>query len=276
MRPCPGPAIPGENLSARAAKTAVPSSRPEVAGNASPGMPRTRKRPMAWLFGLILFAGLAGGVLWWWIALQPSPIVGRVVLAGDETGPVEIRVFRRDDLAAPWRDRLAAADARAAELDALLADARGRHRVKWLAYDEAERVYAVGEEYNMPDVGELRADRDAKKTAADEVLAEVDNLQAERDGLPVLEELLQAVPDPLATLPADGDGRFTLPAPGEAETILLVIAPSEKDGRRELRGWLGIVELPADGSAPGAVELSESSRLDAEAIRRFADGDAPH
>ena len=84
------------------------------------------------------------------------------MLSGDETGAVEIRVFQREDLSASWRELLAAAEVRAAELAELSAEALARHRQAWLAYDEASRVCAVGEEYNMHDLAELRAERDAK------------------------------------------------------------------------------------------------------------------
>jgi hypothetical protein len=39
-------------------------------------------------------------------------------------------------------------------------------REKKLLHEEASRVCEVGEEYNMPDVAELRAERDAKQADA--------------------------------------------------------------------------------------------------------------
>lgn len=150
--------------------------------------------------------------------------------------------------------------------------ARGRHREKLLLYDEAARVCEVGEEYNMPDVEQLRADRDAKKADAEASKAELDKLQAEKDKLFALEGLLQTGPQPVSTVVAESPGDFTLPALEEGEFVALATAVAEVDGRLEPRGWLVALEMPAAGSPPSAVEVSAGNRLDLDAIRRFTGG----
>jgi hypothetical protein len=217
----------------------------------------------------LLAAGAAGGA-WWWLNRAPAAIPGRVSLSGDESGPVEIRVFRREELAGPWRERLSAAEARGAELDKLLAEAQAVHREKVILYDEAAGVCAAGEEYNMSDVEELRADRDAKKAEADAAKAELDKLQVEKETLLTFESLLEAVPAPLQTIVADPQGNFLLPPPDAGDVVLLATASSDVDGQRVSRGWLEVLEMSVDGAAPEALQFSETNRLDLDAIRRFA------
>ena len=229
-----------------------------------------RWRAVAWA---VLFAGLAGGAGWWWLNSEPAPISGRVSLAGDETGAVEIRVFRREDLSASWRELLAAAEVRAAELAELSDEALARHRQAWLGYDEASRVYAVGEEYNMPDLAELRAEREAKQAGEVAAMEELKRLSAEKQGLVTLEGLLGVLPAPLQTLMADTQGTFVLPPPEGTGVVLVAVSPSGSDGAVPLRGWFEVLELEADGRLPDTVELSGEDQLEVDAIRRFVAGD---
>ena len=221
----------------------------------------------------VLFAGLAVGAGWWWLNSEPAPISGRVSLAGDETGAVEIRVFRREDLSASWRELLAAAEVRAAELAELSDEALARHRQAWLGYDEASRVYAVGEEYNMPDLAELRAEREAKQAGEVAAMEELKRLSAEKQGLVTLEGLLGVLPAPLQTLMADTQGTFVLPPPEGTGVVLVAVSPSGSDGAVPLRGWFEVLELEADGRLPDTVELSGEDQLEVDAIRRFVAGD---
>lgn len=295
----PGVTKPGQPSPAPAALASVPTPQPRARIAADPSEPKPAAaqagtpapavapppaaaelggRRRAWIVRamVVLFlAATAAGGAWWWINREPPSIPGRVALSGDESGPVEVRVFRPTDLAASWRDRLAASDARAAELEKILVHARGRHREKLLLYEEAARVCEVGEEYNMPDVEQLRADRDAKKADAEASKAELDKLQAEKDKLFALEGLLQTVPQPVSTVVAESTGDFTLPALEEGEFVALATAVAEVDGRLEPRGWLVALEMPAAGSPPSAVEVSAGNRLDVEAIRRFTGGYGP-
>jgi hypothetical protein len=251
-------------------------SPPSDKGEQRPVVPTGsgRKSRLVWLLVLLLLVAAAGGGAWWWLNRAPAAIPGRVSLSGEESGPVEIRVFRREELAGPWRERLAAADARAAELENLVAEAQEVHRQRVILYDEAAGVCAVGEEYNMPDVEELRADRDTKKAEADAAKAELDGLQAEKETLLTIESLLETVPAPLQTIVADAQGSFLLPPPEPGEIILLATASSQSEGNPVARGWLEVLEILADGAPPEAVQLSETDLLDVDKIRNFA-GAAP-
>jgi len=220
--------------------------------------------------GLLAVLAVSGAGAWWWIANREPPVVpGNVVLNGDEEGAVEIRVFRRPDLAAPWRERLAAADARATELDGLLTAAQAQVREKSLLRDEAARVCEVGEEYNMPDVAELRADRDAKQAEADAAQAEFKKLELEKAELLTFESLFESLPAPLGTMTADPAGAFALPPPQE-DVVLLATTSASIDGKRSIRAWLEVLELPSEGEGHPAVRFSETNRLDLDQIRRFA------
>ena len=277
MTPQAAPAPVGKPA-AVAAKSAATAMNPMKAPSAMPpaGAPAARKKKRGWLFwllGLSLLAGAAGGGAWWWIAHAEPPLIpGSVVLAGDEAGPVEVRVFRRAELAGPWRESLAAAEARSAELDGLLSEVTAKLREKSVLRDEAAGVLKVGEEYNMPDVAELRADRDAKQAEMDAVQAEMEKLQSDKAALLVFEDLLEKVPPPLGTVVADAGGVFLLPPPQE-EVVLLATTTSEVDGKRMARAWLEVLELPPDGEAPGPVKFSETNRLDLPELRRFAAGE---
>lgn len=306
--PVPSPATPLSMPEAAAAKVAPADPLMAAAGRTKPFVPRRgpvpartgstptvaqQARPMrstkdivpvpvgggksrrwlVWLaFTLLLLVG-AGGGAWWWINREPPAIPGSVALTGKETSPVEIRVFRRDDLAAPWRERLSAADARGAELEKLLAEAQKLAREKSLLHEEAAKVLEVGEEYNMPDVAELRADRDAKQAEAEAAKADHDKLTAEKDSLLTLAGLLENLPAPVATVVADGQGNFALP-PEEGEAVLLATTATGGEGG-EVCAWLEVLETAEDGSGPEAVRFSETNRLDLGGIRNFAGAASP-
>lgn len=232
------------------------------------------RRWLVWSAAALLLLAVAGGGAWWWINREPPVIPGTVVLAGTETSPVEVRVFRREDLAGPWRERLTAADTRGAELEKLLAEVDGQVREKKLLYEEASRVFEVGEEYNMPDVAELQSDRDAKQAEATSVTTEYDKLRAEKDSLLNLPGLLESLPPPVRTVVADGQGNFALP-PEEGEVVLLATTTAGSGEQKETVAWLETLEVTEDGTAPEAVRFSETNRLDLSAIRNFAGSATP-
>ena len=280
---------------AGASKPFVPRRGP-VAARAAAGQPASDKKPepmrstkevlpapaeggksrrwLVWSAAALLLLAGAGGGAWWWINREPPIIPGTVVLAGTETLPVEVRVFRREDLAGPWRERLTAADARGAELEKLIAEADGQVREKKLLHEEASRVFEVGEEYNMPDVAELRADRDAKEAEATSATAEYDKLKAEKDSLLSVAGLLEDLPSPVKTVLADGQGNFALP-PEEGEVVLLATTAAGSGEQKETVAWLETLEVAEDGTAPEAVRFSETNRLDVSAVRSFAGAAAP-
>lgn len=265
-----GPIPAGAGVKPAAVQQAMPMRSTDDIAPAPAGGGKSR-RWLAWLaLALLLLAG-AGGGAWWWINREPPDIPGTLALAGTETSPVEIRVFRRADLAAPWRERLSAADARAAELDSLLAEADKLVREKSLLLEEASRVFEVGEEYNMPDVADLRAERDAKRTDAEAAKANYDKLKSEKDSLLSVAGLLENLPAPVRTVAADGQGNFALP-PEEGEVVLLATASA---GGGEVSAWLEVLETSEDGSGPEAVRFSETNRLDLGGIRNFAGAASP-
>ena len=259
------------NDAASAKEAPVPPIQAER-GEAPPlaGAPKKRGRLFLWLAGLLVVAGVAGGGAWWWLNAAPASIPGSVVLGGDEVAAVEIRVFRREDLTGLWRERLAAADARSVELDQLMVGAQAAQRENELLLEVAARVFEFGQEFNMPDLEELRAERDAKEAGAASARAALEALQSEKAALPNIETLLEGLPDPLQVITADAEGNFTLPRPEGGEVVLLAVAVSETDGKRERRGWLEIMALSPVGEAPEAVRFSETNRLGVEEIRRFA------
>lgn len=231
--------------------------------------PPRRKVWPAVVLWLLLLAAAGGGGAWWWMNKAPSSIPGKVLLSGDETGPAKIRVYRRADLAVPWREQLAVADARAGELDSLVAEAEAELREKTLLHDEAARVCQVGEEFNMPDVAKLRADRDAKKADVDAAQAKLDQIKGERDGLVAVGALLESAPAPLQTIAADAAGNFAVPASTEGEIVFLATVSAEVEGRPQMRGWLEILDLSESSGVPFAVEFSDANLLDLQAIRNF-------
>lgn len=273
-----GPATAPVGPPAKPAHAVLPPRPGNVGSPVIPAPPpaTTRRPPKAGkmrVAGLaLLLAAVAAGT-WSWINAEPSPIPGRVSFSGAENGAVEIRVFRGEDLSASWRELLGAAEVRAAELADLSQEVLARYRQAWLAYDLAARVFAVGAEYNMPDLADLGAERDGKKAGEVAVMEELNGLAAEKQGLVTLEGLLGALPAPTQTVVADAQGLFALPPPEGAGFVLLALSPSESDGRVELRGWLELLELSADGRLPGRVELSDENRLDVETIRQFVAGE---
>ena len=259
------------NDAAAAKEAPVPPIQAER-GEALPlaGAPKKRGRLFLWLAGLLVVAGVTGGGAWWWLNAAPASIPGSVVLGGDEVEAVEIRVFRREDLTGLWRERLAAADARSVELDQLMVGAQASQRENELLLEVAARVFEFGQEFNMPDLEELRAERDAKEAGAASARAALEALQSEKAALPNIETLFEGLPDPLQVITADAEGNFTLPRPEGGEVVLLAVAVSETDGKRERRGWLEIMQMSPEGEAPEAVRFSETNRLGVEEIRRFA------
>ena len=157
-------------------------------------------------------------------------------------------------------------------MDGLLAEADKLTREKSLLHEEASRVFEVGEEYNMPDVADLRAERDAKQAEAESAKADYDKLKVEKDSLLSMAGLLENLPSPVRTVVADGQGNFALP-PEEGEVVLLATAGGGEG--REVSVWLEVLEIAEDGSGPEAVRFSETNRLDLGGIRNFAGAASP-
>jgi hypothetical protein len=233
---------------------------------------KPRRRWLVVVLLVLLLGALAAGGAWWWMGeAKPAEIAGSVALPAGATGPVEVRVYHRGDLARPWGEFLAAADARAAELGAMIADAERVQREKALQLEEASRVHEVGVEYNMPDVEELKAERDAREAEFAEAQAVVRTLQAEQQGLFGWGGLLGVLPAPLRTVTADEMGGFSLLRPGEEEVVLLAVGQGG-DGGGYLC-WLTAVGALTPETSMTVVEFSDARRLDLEAVRRIAGGE---
>jgi hypothetical protein len=126
----------------------------------------------------------------------------------------------------------------------------------------------------MPDVAELRADRDAKEAEATAAAAEYDKLKAEKDSLLSVAGLLENLPPPVNAVVADGQGNFALP-PTEGEVVLLATTVAGSGEQKETVAWLETLEVSEDGTAPEAVRFSETNRLDVSAVRSFAGATTP-
>ena len=242
---------------------AIPETKP------SPSAPTKRRKWPLVFSALAVLALAAGGGAWWWLNAEPPTIPGKIALSGSESGPVKLGIYRRTDLAAPWRDRLADADARGGDIDKLVAGAEARSREKSLLLEEAESVLKVGEEYNMPDLAELRADRDAKKAEAEAARAELDKIQSEKSGLLTIEAFLESAPAPAEEFPVDAQGNFSLRSLAPGEFVLLATVSEDGGGQKKLRGWLQVLEVPAEGAGPSSVEFTEANRLDLDGIRKL-------
>jgi hypothetical protein len=279
--PAPGPVVDAPSPDPAPARAPSQAPKEPVAAGALrpvseaqwPGPEaRPRRRWLVVVLLVLLLGALAAGGAWWWMGeAKPPEIAGSVVLPAGVAGPVEVRVYRRGDLATPWGEFLATADARAAELGALIADAEGVQRENELLLEEASRVHEVGVEYNMPDVEELKTERDAREAEFAEAQAAVRKLQAEQEGLFEWGGLLGVLPAPLRTATADEMGDFTMMRPGEDEVVLLAVG-REGDGEDYLC-WMAAVEALTPDASLTVVEFSEAQRLDLEAVRRVAAGE---
>jgi hypothetical protein len=271
VRPSPAfsraqPLAPKEAVAAGALRSVSEAQLPR------PEMKPRRRWLVVVLLVLLFLSALAAGGAWWWLGeAKPPEIAGSVALPASVAGPVEVRVYRRDDLTTPWGEFLAATDARAAALGALIADAEGVQREKELLFEEASRVHEVGVEYNMPDVAELKAERDAREAEFAEAQAAVRKLQAEQQGLFEWGGLLGVLPAPLRTATADEMGDFTMMRPGEDEVVLLAVG--REGGGESYLCWLAAVAALTPETSMTVVEFSDARRLDLEAVRRVAAGE---
>jgi len=261
----------GNGLSAEGRPVAGPL-RPAAEGQVPLPVGRPRRSWILVLFLSLVLAVLAAGGAWWWLGEEKPPeIAGSIVLPAGMTGPVEVRVYRRADLATPWREFLASAEARAAELGGVISEAAQAQREKELLFEQASRVHETGVEYNMPDVEELKAERDALEVEFAEAQDAVRKLQAEQQALFGWDGLLGVLPPPLRTVAADEAGEFNMLRPGEDEVLLLAVG-QEGEGGNYLC-WLTVVEALTPEAALQVVEFSDARRLDLDTVRRIAGGE---
>jgi hypothetical protein len=223
---------------------------------------------------LLLLLGALGAAIWWFFPMQPPALRGEVRLAADDgteapAAGAAVYLVSREELTARWRDQLAEAQSRAAEVDELLKQANSVHREKVLALELASRTSELAEEYNMPDAAELRAARDAAQAEEATALAEVEKLRREKESIVSAAALLQARPDALDQTQTDESGAFALTLPASTEGLaVFVLAGADGENPSEIYGWLVPLAGPDEATKP--VLLSPANALDAEQIREIA------
>jgi hypothetical protein len=223
---------------------------------------------------VLLLLGALGAVAWWFFPKQPPALAGQVRLAAADgtASPVAgagVFLVSREELAAHWRDRLAEAQSRAAEVDELFKQATAVHREKTLVLELAARTSELGDEYNMPDAAELRAARDAAQAEEATALAEVEKLKREKASLTSSASLLRAPAEALDQTRTDDSGAFRLALPGSTDgLVVLVLAEAGEEENPHTHGWL--VPLGNEEERKAPVLLSSDNALDAEQIKELA------
>jgi hypothetical protein len=276
------PASPTERFavdspSLLAGQQTVASSAPAPAPEVMLAAVKTRGRRgrKGLLFAaVLLLLGALGAVAWWFFPKQPPALAGQVRLAAADgtASPVAgagVFLVSREELAAHWRDRLAEAQSRAAEVDELFKQATAVHREKTLVLELATRTSELGDEYNMPDAAELRAARDAAQAEEATALAEVEKLKREKASLTSSASLLQAPAEALDQTRTDDSGAFRLALPGSTDgLVVLVLAEAGEEENPHTHGWL--VPLGNEEERKAPVLLSSDNALDAEQIKELA------
>lgn len=254
-------------------KPSEPAGGPELMLAAAKSRGRGGRKGLVAALSLLLLAAL-GGAAWWFFPAQPPALRGEVRLAADDgsataAAGADVFLVSREELAARWRDQLAEAQSRGAEVEELLKQANAVHREKVLALELASRTSELADEYNMPDAAELRAARDAAQAEEATALAEVEKLRREKESFASAAALLQAPPDALDRTQTDQAGAFALPLPASTEgLVVFVLAGADGENPSEAYGWL--VPLAGAGEATKPALLSPANALDAEQIREIA------
>ena len=225
----------------------------------------------------------AGAAAWWFWPSGPSAppaLEVEVLLPGPGGAPAavagaQVFVVGQEELATLWRSRLESAPAVDPGLAESLERAKAAHREKELARELAVRISELGDEYNMPDAEQLRAESEAAQAAEAAALVELEKLTAESEAVSGPAEPVLSAPEGRAQETAtDEAGRFTLPLPpaGQEGMVALVLA-APGEGESEPRGWL--VPLEGAGQRTEAVRLSADNLLDLEQIRQIAGLSSP-
>ena len=223
---------------------------------------------------LLLLLGALGAAIWWFFPMQPPALRGEVRLAADDgtetpAAGAAAYLVSREELTARWRDQLAEAQSRAAEVDELLKQANSVHREKVLALELASRTSELADEYNMPDAAELRAARDAAQAEEATALAEVEKLRREKESIVSAAAFFKAPPDALDQTQTDESGAFALTLPASTEGLaVFVLAGANGENASEAQGWLVPLAGPDEATKPAL--LSPANALDAEQIREIA------
>jgi len=265
---------PSEPVAQPAPASFAPAPAPGVMLAAAKARGRGGRKGLL-LAALLLLLGALGAAAWWLFPQQPPALEGQVRLAAADgtAAPVAgaaVFLVSREELAARWRDGMAEAQSRAAEVGELLKQATTVHREKFLALELAARTSELADEYNMPDAADLRAARDAVQTEEATALAEVEKLKREKESLTSSVSLLKAPADALDQTRTDDSGAFRLTLP-ESTDGLVVLVLAETDGAEnpDTRGWL--VPLAGQEERKSPVLLSTDNVLDAGQIKQIAE-----
>lgn len=236
------------------------------------------------LIAALPLAASAGAAAWWfWPSGPPAPLAleVEVLLPGPDgtlaaVAGAQVFVVGQEELAALWRSRLESAPAGDPGLAESLERAKAFHREKELARELAVRISELGDEYNMPDAAQLRAESEAAQAAEAAALVELEKLTAESEAVSAPAESVLSAPEGRAQETAtDEAGRFTLllPPAGQEEGMVALVLAAPVDGESEPRGWL--VPLEGAGQRTDAVRLSADNLLDLDQIRQIAGLSAP-
>ena len=240
----------------------------------APRKPAKRGRKGLLFLLLIPLLAALGASAWWFFPVQPPALQGEVRLSGPDgaLAPVAgaaVLLVSQQELAAQWRERLAEAQSRAAEVDELLKQAKAAHREKALVLELAARTSELGDEYNMPDAAELRAARDAAQAEEATALAEVEKLTREKESATDPAAVLRSPPEAIDQTQTDEAGAFQLLLPEAREgLVVLVVSGTGEEDASAVKGWL----VPLDGAEERTepARLSSDNALDADQIKQIA------
>ena len=298
----PAPAAPMTDVPPRALRTpppkAVPAPAPAPVAEEDPPAPpfvapaprfmaeQPRPKLGSFLRRAALISALplvaAGGAAAWWLwPARPPVLQGEVLLPGPDGTPAavagaEVFVVAQDELAAQWRSRLESAQGRVAGLGEALDRAKSVHREKELARELAVRISELGDEYNMPDREQLRAESEAARAEEAAALVELEKLTLEVESVSGADAMLAAPEGRPQEVATDETGRFTLPLPPageEAGLVAFVLAAPPAGADTQPRGWM--VPLDSAAQRTEAVRLSADNLLDLDQIRQIAGLSAP-
>ena len=276
----PAPAAPAAPVNVKA--TPPPAQRFMAVDKPGGGAGSFLRRGL--LIAALPLMASAGAAAWWFWPSGPSAppaLEVEVLLPGPDGAPAavagaQIFVVGQEELATLWRSRLESAPAGDPGLAESLERAKAVHREKELARELAVRISELGDEYNMPDAEQLRAESEAAQAAEAAALVELEKLTAESEAVSGPAEPVLSAPEGRAQeTVTDESGRFTLPLPpaGQEEGMVALVLAAPGEGESEPRGWL--VPLEGAGQRTEAVRLSADNLLDLDQIRQIAGLSSP-
>ncbi len=260
------------------AKATPPPAQRFMAADKPPGKLGSILRRALLIAALPLVAS-AGAAAWWFWPSSPPEIEVlevEVLLPGPDGSPAavagaQVFVVAQEELAALWRARLESAPAVDPGLAESLERAKAVHREKELARELAVRISELGDEYNMPDADQLRAESEAAQAAEAAALVELEKVTAESEAVSAPAAPVLSAPEgrPQETA-SDEAGRFTLPLPpaGQEQGMVALVLAAPGEGESEPRGWL--MPLESAGPRTEAVRLSADNLLDLDQIRQIS------